>query len=181
MHSPQVGITSLNITSHRRILGIDPGTLVCGFAILDPSNKVIDIGCIRPPPKLILSERYLIIFEGIQYLLDRHQASEVAIETPFISKNAQSALKLGGAYAAVMLAAKTKSCMTFGYSPREVKQYSCGQGGAEKSLVGQAVLRQVQLQTTKKTPADALDALAIALTHTKFIHRHSLESHPKRI
>lgn len=152
-------------------------------------SRVIDIGCIRPPAKLPLSERYLIIFEGIQYLLEKHTPTEVALETPFVNKNAQSALKLGGAFAAIMLAAKMKSCSTFGYTPREVKQYSCGQGHATKDIVAKAVLRQVELHTkqlnsshsSKKTPLDALDALAIALTHTRYIHRDSMESHPKRI
>src|SRR5205807_10039509 len=100
------------------IIGIDPGTRITGYGVIlirGTSMKALDFGCIRPPPKALLSERYLIIFESLQLLLEQHKPSEMAIETQFVYKNAQSALKLGIAQGVAIIAAKQNQLRVFGY------------------------------------------------------------------
>ena len=80
------------------ILGIDPGTCVTGYGIISYTSKeqkALDFGCIRPPAKTILSKRYLIIFEGLSSLIQAHKPDVVSIETQFVHKNPNSAIKLG--------------------------------------------------------------------------------------
>lgn len=159
------------------ILGIDPGTIATGYAVI-VGTKVLDLGCIRPPKDLLLSERYAVIHEGILFLIEKFKPSDVAVETPFVHKNMQSALKLGGALASIVLAAKKHSLPTFGYPPREVKLAVCGRGGAAKEDVAMAATRHVGIQIGT-VPADALDALAIALTHHRFPAPRTGAKHPK--
>src|SRR5947207_2862103 len=91
------------------IIGIDPGTVVCGFGIIkleDGALTPIDYGCIRPPPSFKLSDRYLIIYNGIQTLIEKFGPDVLVVETQYIHKNIQSAIKLGMARGTALLAAK---------------------------------------------------------------------------
>lgn len=149
------------------IIGIDPGTRVTGYGVISIEGNTflpLDYGCIRPPPDYALGDRYYIIFEALQQLLERYKPEEMALETPFVSKNAQSALKLGIAMGTAILAAKAKKMKVFGYSPREVKSFITGTGKADKSQVQNTVTRYLMLKSAP-TPHDATDALAIALCH----------------
>lgn len=149
------------------VIGIDPGTRVTGYGIIACCGnqfEPIDYGCIRPPVDLLLGDRYHIIFESLQALIAKHNPTEMALETPFISKNAQSALKLGVAMGTAMLSAKSHKIKVFGYSPREVKCFISGTGKADKEQVQNTVTRLLQLKKPP-TPYDAADALAIALCH----------------
>ncbi len=149
------------------MIGIDPGTRVTGYGIIAIDGNTIepiDFGCIRPPTDILLSDRYLIIHEGLLTLLERFTPSEMALETPFVSKNAQSSLKLGIAMATALLAAKGRKMKVFGYSPREVKCFISGTGKAGKEQVQNTVARLLMLKTLPE-PHDAADALAIALCH----------------
>ena len=90
------------------ILGVDPGTLVTGYGVIrqmDQAWEPLDFGCICPPRKLKTHERYLIIFEGIDLLIEKYKPQALSVETQFVYKNVQSALKLGMARGAVMIAA----------------------------------------------------------------------------
>lgn len=92
-----------------KILAVDPGTRISGYGLVHlqgSSYVALDYGCIRPPPRFKLSERYLIIFDSIEALIEKYQPDTVVVETQYMDKNAQSALKLGMARAAVMIAAK---------------------------------------------------------------------------
>ncbi len=152
------------------ILGIDPGTRVTGYGIIaiDGNSFVpIDYGCIRPPVDLLLGDRYHVIFENLQQLIKQHDPDEMALETPFISKNAQSALKLGIAMGTALLAAKSHKMKVFGYSPREVKLFIAGTGKAGKAQVQNTVTRLLMLKSPPE-PHDAADALAIALCHASW-------------
>ena len=149
------------------IIGIDPGSRVTGYGIIAISNgsfEPIDYGCIRPPTKYMLSDRYHAIFEGLQSILERYTPDEMALETPFINKNAQSALKLGIAMGTALLAAKGFNIKVYGYSPREVKCFIAGTGKAAKFQIQNTVSRLLSLKSPP-TPHDAADALAIALCH----------------
>lgn len=149
------------------IIGIDPGTKVTGYGVIVSSKnkmRALDYGCIRPPQNALLSERYLIIFESLQELLILHNPTEMAIETQFVYKNPQSALKLGTAQGVAIIAAKKNNLRIFGYAPKAVKSGIVGTGKASKDQLKGACARFLNLSEHPK-PQDAADALAIAICH----------------
>lgn len=149
------------------ILGIDPGTIVTGYALIsiqDGRSTPIDFGCIRPPKNTLLSCRYHIIYKGLLHLISLHGATEMAIETPFVYKNPQSAIKLGGALACAIIAAREHDIRIFAYAPREAKQGITGDGGATKEQVESILKAQLRLKDAQMQP-DASDALSIAMYH----------------
>jgi len=151
------------------IIGVDPGTRVTGYGIIRVTHnrfEPLDFGCVRPPPDAQLSDRYLIIFESIEELIEKYKPHQMAIETQFISKNAQSALKIGTAFGISMISAKRRGISVFGYSPREVKCAVTGTGKADKGQVQHSVARLLQLKSLPE-PEDAADALAIAICHSQ--------------
>lgn len=151
------------------ILGIDPGTQVTGYGLIRLSEKkmeVLDYGCIRPPHKSSLSDRYLIIFDGIETIIEKFKPHELAIETQFVHKNAQSALKLGMAKGSAIIAAKRKQLRIYEYAPKVVKRSVSGQGQASKPQVQYMVQHLLKLKTMPQ-PSDAADALAIAICHAQ--------------
>ncbi|MBS0654572.1 MAG: crossover junction endodeoxyribonuclease RuvC [Verrucomicrobia bacterium] len=155
------------------IIGIDPGTRVTGYGVISITGRdfmPLDFGCIRPPATLPLGERYAIIFNGLQKLLESYNPLEMAIETPFVHKNAQSAMKLGIAMGCALIVGKLKGLKVFGYSPREVKCAIVGTGKASKEQVQRSITNYLSLKSPP-TPQDAADALAIAICHA---NSHSL-------
>ena len=154
------------------ILGIDPGTKITGYGIIQKENKKIfplDFGCIRPPYSMDLNSRYLVIFEGIEKLIAKYSPTVVAIETQFIKTdpkigNAQSALKLGMARGCAIIAAKKNNLPVFEYAPRKAKLSIVGVGSASKHQIQKMVAMQLNINN-QKIPEDAADALAIALCH----------------
>jgi crossover junction endodeoxyribonuclease RuvC len=153
----------------RIILGVDPGTLVTGYAIVKiglRSIEPLDFGCIVPPKRYLLSERYHVIYQGLFHLIATHGATEMAIETPFINKNPQSALKLGSALGCAIIAAKEHNLPVFGYSPRQVKLGITGTGGASKDDVEHILRSMLSLKSAVLRP-DASDALSIAIHHAR--------------
>ena len=153
----------------RIILGVDPGTIVTGYAIIKigPTNiEPIDFGCIIPPKKYPLSQRYHVIFKGLYHLIATYEATEMAIETPFINKNPQSALKLGSALGCAIIAAKELGLPVFGYSPRQVKLGVAGTGAASKDDVEHIIRSMLRLKNAVLRP-DASDALSIAIFHAR--------------
>lgn len=154
-----------------KIIGIDPGTLKTGYGIITvqhPSFTAIDYGCIRPPPKLKLSDRYLIIFEGLDELLEMHHPDVLVVETQYVDKNVQSAIKLGMARGIAIVAAKRKNIPVFECTPTRVKQAVVGSGRANKLQVQEMVRRRLQLAALP--PEDAADALALAICHAQSSH-----------
>lgn len=152
-----------------RILGIDPGTRITGYGIIDcDGSKInpIDYGCIRPPADQKLSDRYLSLFRGMEEVLIKHQPDIVVVETQFMNKNPDSALKLGMARGVLMLAAKLKEIPIYEYAPRKAKQAVVGNGNASKKQVGEMVRLLLKLKTVP-TPEDAADALALAICHAQ--------------
>jgi crossover junction endodeoxyribonuclease RuvC len=153
----------------RIILGVDPGTVVTGYALIAvKSNRIspIDFGCIRPPKNDLLSLRYYIIFKSLLHLIVLHGATEMAIETPFMDKNAQSAIKLGSALGCAIIAAKEHGLPIFPYTPREVKQGITRDGGATKDQVASFIKAQLRI-SDEKMRLDATDALSIAVHHSR--------------
>lgn len=147
------------------ILGIDPGSRVTGYGLIQVSTQqicYIDSGCIRTT-STDLSQRLLQIFNGICELMEMHQPDEVAIEQVFMHENPNSALKLGHARGVAMVACASHRKAVSEYSPREIKQALVGYGGAEKTQVKHMVVQMLQLSASPQS--DAADALAIAICH----------------
>lgn len=149
------------------ILGIDPGTTVTGYGVIsthDNRYTALDYGCIRPPATLKLTDRYLIIYQGVEELIERFSPSALVVETQYVAKNPQSALKLGMARGAIMIAAKRKGIPVFAYSPSEAKRAVVGNGKASKLQV-QKMVQQLLRLSAPPHPEDAADALALAICH----------------
>ncbi|MCH8227055.1 MAG: crossover junction endodeoxyribonuclease RuvC [Proteobacteria bacterium] len=148
-----------------RILGIDPGSRLTGFGIIEVNGdraSAVHHGVIKAGTGEF-PQRLGIIFAGIRDLIDEHQPQEVAIETVFVSRNAGTALKLGQARGAAICAAVSVGLPVSEYSPRSIKQAIVGRGGADKVQVQHMVMVLLQLQ--EKLQEDAADALAVALCH----------------
>ncbi len=156
------------------ILGIDPGTRITGYGVIRSKERgwePVDFGCIRPPVKGKIESKYLIIFEGIDHLLEIHKPEAVAVETQFVHKNIQSALKLGMARGAVIIAAARRGIPIFEYAPRKAKMSVVGNGSASKLQVQQMIQMQLNLKSIPE-PEDAADALALALCHAYNLRSH---------
>ncbi len=148
------------------ILGIDPGSRKTGYGVIDQQgnqSRFLDCGTLNVVDKGDIPIRLGHIFQGISDVCQRWQPDEVSIEKVFMANNADSALKLGQARGAAIVAAVQHNIPVFEYSARQVKQAVTGQGGADKKQVAQMVCRLLSLQKTPQ--ADAADALAIAISH----------------
>jgi len=149
-----------------RILGLDPGSRRTGYGIITIAAggcTHVAHGCIDVSG-LEFAVRLRRIFEAVQALVQAHQPDEIAIERVFVSRNADSALKLGQARGAA-LAAVSVGTPTFEYAPREVKLAVVGYGAAAKGQVGHMIGRLLEIEA--RIPADAADALAVALCHSQ--------------
>ncbi len=149
------------------ILGIDPGTRVTGYGLIRSDGRVheaVDFGCIRPPVNLSLHERYLTLFNAIEHLLEKYQPQAVVVETQFVHKNIQSAMKLGMARCCVILAAMRRGIPVYEYAPRKAKVAVVGNGAASKFQVQKMIQMHLKLHTPPE-PEDAADALALAICH----------------
>ena len=150
------------------ILGIDPGTRTTGYGIVQTdlfSYELLDYGAIRPPPKLPLFERQLIIHESIAHLLKLYTIDAISIESQYMSKNPQSALKLGMAKGVAILAGTQRKIPAFEYAPKKAKIAVVGTGNATKEQVGRMIQALLNLPEMPQ-PEDAADALALALCHS---------------
>lgn len=148
------------------ILGIDPGSRITGYGIIRDDKRglqYIDSGCIRTQEES-LTQRLLKIYDGICQLMDEYSPDEVAIERVFVHHNPDSALKLGHARGAAMVAVASHRIHVHEYSAREVKQTIAGYGAAQKEQVKHMVMHMLGLQSTPQS--DASDALAIAICHS---------------
>ena len=147
------------------ILGIDPGSRTTGYGLITSQKGrlfYVASGCIRVKGDA-LSDKLLVVFQGVTELIKQFQPLEFAIEEVFMSKNASSALKLGQARGAAIVAAAAASLPVSEYSARKVKQAVVGNGGADKLQVQQMVMNILELDSCPQE--DAADALAIAICH----------------
>ena len=147
------------------ILGIDPGSRVTGFGLVQTDGKAptyIASGCIRVKQRET-ADRLLEIAEGIAEVIERYQPTESAIERIFMFYSADSALKLGQARGVAMVALAQQELTVAEYTAKQVKQAVVGYGGADKTQVQHMVKQLLSLSAVPQ--ADAADALAIALCH----------------
>ena len=147
------------------ILGIDPGSRLTGYGLVEfqgAKYSYIASGCIRLGEKP-LAERLKMIFLGVSQIIEQYQPDTFAIEQVFMAHNPDSALKLGQARGAAIVAATMSDLMVSEYSARQVKQAVVGNGGADKKQVQHMVKTLLALPSMPQ--ADAADALAIAMCH----------------
>ncbi|MFN0215485.1 MAG: crossover junction endodeoxyribonuclease RuvC [Saprospiraceae bacterium] len=155
--------------SPKRILGIDPGTNVLGFAIIEADKKaikVLEIGVITFAHVSIddhtIKLRY--IFEQVQDIIRQHNPEEMAIEAPFFGKNVQSMLKLGRAQGVAIAAGMVNQLTIAEYMPKKIKMAVTGNGNASKEQVAGMLENILKMKFSEKH-FDATDALATALCH----------------
>jgi len=149
-----------------RILGIDPGSRATGYGVIaKKGNKLSYIACgiIRLGDKYSFNDRLKVIFDGLCEVIETHKPVVAAVEDVFVAANPRTALKLGHARGAAVLAALQNGLAVYDYTPRMVKQSVVGYGNAEKGQVQQMV--RVLLHLSASPGADAADALAVAMCH----------------
>lgn len=161
------------MSSTRRIIGFDPSLVACGWGVIDvDGNKTRHVahGVIRPPRKEPLSSRLSFLFVECSAAIEAYNPSEAGVEDAFMKDNAMSALKLGQARAACILAATQQGLVVGEYAARLVKKSVVGTGAADKAQVAHMI--NLLMPGAKVKAGDAADALAIAMTHAN--HRRGL-------
>ena len=149
------------------ILGIDPGTLLMGFGLIEVTGNnvaLIEMDVLKLSSKKDAYERLRLIHYKVCDLVKLHAPNELAIEAPFFGKNVQSMLKLGRAQGVAIAAAMQAGLTVTEYSPKKVKQSITGNGNADKDQVWKMLQRILKLEE-KPHYFDATDALAVALCH----------------
>ena len=152
------------MTKPIRVLGIDPGSRVTGYGIVELTGALtrpVAWGAIATDGEH--SDRLRQIYREVRRLVSEHEPDEIAVERVFVHKNVDSALKLGQARAAALCATFSREMPIHEYAPREVKQALAGSGSADKAQVEYMVRILLGLRGIMKS--DAADALAVAVCH----------------
>jgi crossover junction endodeoxyribonuclease RuvC len=149
------------------VLGIDPGTAVTGYGVIEPSRgragRLIECGVIRTDDAQPLGDRLDTLFEGVTTLIARHHPEAVAVESVFYAKNVRTTVTLGHARGVILLAAARAGVPVSEFTPATVKKNVVGNGRAAKAQVGFMVQKLLNL-ATPPSPDDAADGVALALT-----------------
>ncbi len=154
-------------TPDKIILGIDPGTVIMGYSIIEVISNTItvkEINVLKLPAKKDNYERLQLIHQRVTAIVHLHNPNELAIEAPFFGKNVQSMLKLGRAQGVAIAAAMNFGIPVTEYSPKRIKQAITGNGNASKEQIWKMLLNLVSLEN-KPNYFDATDALAVAICH----------------
>lgn len=155
-----------------RIIGIDPGSRITGYGIIEkngPRLGYVTCGTIRTLQEKDFSRRLLVIFDGLAEVMARYQPEVAAVEDLFVAHNPRSALKLGQARGSAVVAAMKQGLLVYDYTPRMVKQAVAGYGQASKEQVQHMV--QALLELSGAPSQDASDALAVAICHANHMDR----------
>lgn len=151
-----------------KVLGIDPGLTRCGVGVLtgNPGKSLnfVEVGVITTEPTLPLAERLHAINEGLSEWIDRHQPDEISVERVFAQANRRSAMETAQAAGLALTLAAARNIPVTLHTPSEVKAAVTGSGRADKAQVGEMVRRLLRLKEVPQ-PADAADALALAICH----------------
>lgn len=151
-----------------RVLGIDPGLTRCGFGVIDSTSTgkatLVHVGVIRSDASAPIEQRLLAIDEGIAEILEKFQPAAVAVERVFAQANVRTVMGTAQASGLAIVNASRRQLPVRTYTPSEVKAAITGSGRADKAQVGTMVTRILGLAEMPK-PADAADALAIAICH----------------
>jgi len=150
-----------------KVIGIDPGTASCGYGIVHQSDgrlKAIDHGWWKTSAAERPEVRLKTIFDAVTGLVEEHRPDAVVLEESFVGVDARTALSVGQARGAVMVAAANAGVECAEYPPARVKQVVCGYGRAEKQQV-QKMVKAILGMQEEPTPTHAADALAVAICH----------------
>ncbi|MBF4462468.1 MULTISPECIES: crossover junction endodeoxyribonuclease RuvC [unclassified Rathayibacter] len=151
-----------------RVLGIDPGLTRCGVGIIDVARDrratLVHVSVLRTPADDSLERRLLALGDGIEALLDEHRPDAVAIERVFAQSNVRTVMGIAQISGVALVAAARRSLPVGMHTPSEVKAAVTGYGAADKRQVTAMIQRVLRLDTPP-TPADAADALALAVCH----------------
>ena len=150
-----------------KVIGIDPGTAACGFGIVHESDgrlRAIDHGWWRTPARERPAQRLKTIFDEVVALVEAHRPDAVALEESFVGADARTALSVGQARGAVMVAAASAGVECAEHPPARVKHAVCGYGRADKRQV-QRMVKTILSLPAEPTPTHAADALAVAICH----------------
>ncbi|EGV36887.1 crossover junction endodeoxyribonuclease RuvC [Neisseria weaveri] len=156
-----------------RVLGIDPGSRVTGFGVIDVRGRehfYVASGYIKTPANAPLAERIAVITENLDEVITTYRPQQAAVEQVFVNVNPAATLMLGQARGAAMAALVMRKLPVFEYTALQVKQAVVGQGKAAKEQVQHMVVQMLGLSGTPQS--DAADGLAVALTHA--LRNHSL-------
>ena len=151
-----------------RVLGIDPGLTRCGTGVVEGGVgrplRLVDVGVIRTPSEWSVADRLVFIEKGIEARLEEHRPDAVAIERIFARSDVSTIMGTAQAAGIAMVCAARRGLPIALHTPSEVKAAVSGNGRADKAQVGAMVTRILRLDQAPK-PADAADALALAITH----------------
>jgi crossover junction endodeoxyribonuclease RuvC len=147
-------------------LGVDPGSLACGWAVVartGPRMELLEAGVIRSQRGADFDQRILGIHQKLAEVIERHHPHFMAVESPFVEKNAATAIKLGQIRGGILLTAGLHGLPVGDYNPMQVKKAVSGFGWADKTQVSKMVMVILNLPTA--LAADAADAAAVAIGH----------------
>jgi len=147
-----------------RILGIDPGTGICGFGVIE-GNQALDYGVISTPPHTPLADRLEDIYNSLVEIIKQDRPEVMAIEKLFFKQNITTGISVAEARGICLLVAKQQGLPIYEYSPNQIKNAICGYGMAHKPQIQEMVRIHLKLTTAPK-PDDAADALAVAIVHS---------------
>lgn len=152
-----------------RILGIDPGTGICGFGVIEDASA-LDYGVISTPPHTPLPDRLEDIYNSLNEIIDQDKPNVMAIEKLFFKQNITTGISVAEARGVCLLVAKQRGLPIYEYSPNQIKNAICGYGMAHKPQMQEMVRVHLKLESIPK-PDDAADALAVAIVHS-FVARN---------
>jgi crossover junction endodeoxyribonuclease RuvC len=157
-----------------RIIGIDPGTGILGFGVVEViggKTKLVTAGVITTPPHTPLDERLEEIFDGLTQIIAETNPDAMSVEKLFFAKNVTTAMSVASARGVAILTGRKARLPISEYTPMQIKQTLTGYGKADKKQVQEMVRMHLNLKEIPK-PDDAADALAAAITH-QMMHRYA--------
>ena len=159
-----------------KVLGIDPGTVVMGYGVIESEGDniaLVDYGAIKVPQHSEIGERLSHLYDNLIRIINLHYPDAIAVEQPFVAKNVKSAMAIGRAQAVALLAAANCNVPACEYTPTKVKRMVANYGAGGKEQVQEMVRLQLGLADVPQ-PADAADALAVAICHVQETHLANL-------
>ncbi|HEU4324758.1 MAG TPA: crossover junction endodeoxyribonuclease RuvC [Roseiflexaceae bacterium] len=150
-----------------RTLGIDPGTAIMGWGVVDETSgklSLVAFGVLTTPAGMPQHERLVLLYDGLRQIIQAHTPDEAAVEELFFGKNVNTAITVGQARGVALLALAQSGLAAHEYKPLAVKQAVAGYGGADKKQMQEMVRVTLGLEKIPK-PDDAADALAVAICH----------------
>lgn len=152
----------------KRILGVDPGTGICGFGVVEfalhKKPRMVTAGVISTPARTPLADRLMDIYDSLNQIINETQPDEVSIEKLFFNQNITTGISVAEARGVVLLVMKQRKLPISEYTPLQIKQSLTGYGRADKKQMQEMVRQFLGMKDVVK-PDDAADALAAAITH----------------